>query len=53
VDNEVTVKRLKLDAGQVALMPENANYEPIMVAPEELVVEGLFVGVIRERNRLH
>lgn len=53
VDNEVTVKRLKLDAGKVALMPENANYEPIMVAPEELVVEGLFVGVIRERNRLH
>ncbi|WP_324772600.1 transcriptional repressor LexA [Ketobacter alkanivorans] len=53
VDNEVTVKRLKLDGGQVALMPENANYEPIMVAPEELVVEGLFVGVIRERNRLH
>jgi len=53
VDNEVTVKRLKLEAGQVALMPENANYEPIMVAPEELVVEGLFVGVIRERNRLH
>lgn len=53
VDNEVTVKRLKLEAGKVALMPENANYEPIMVAPEELVVEGLFVGVIRERNRLH
>jgi SOS regulatory protein LexA len=53
VDNEVTVKRLKLSSGRVALMPENANYEPIMVAPEELVVEGLFVGVIRERNQLH
>ena len=53
VDNEVTVKRLKLEGGQVALMPENSNYQPIMVAPEELVVEGLFVGVIRERNCLH
>lgn len=53
VDNEVTVKRLKLEADQVALMPENPAYQPIMVAPEELVVEGLFVGVIRERNRLH
>ena len=53
VDNEVTVKRLKLAGSQVALMPENSCYEPIMVAPEALVVEGLFVGVIRERNRLH
>lgn len=53
VDNEVTVKRLKLEADQVALMPENPSYQPIMVAPEELVVEGVFVGVIRERNRLH
>jgi len=53
VDNEVTVKRLKLVGDQVALMPENASYEPIMVAPEELVVEGLFVGVIRERKSLH
>jgi SOS-response transcriptional repressor LexA len=53
VDNEVTVKRLKLEADQVALVQENPNYQPIMVAPEELVVEGVFVGVIRERNRLH
>ncbi|MVF11035.1 repressor LexA [Ketobacter sp. MCCC 1A13808] len=53
VDNEVTVKRLKLAGDQVALMPENTSYEPIMVAPDELVVEGVFVGVIRESRQLH
>lgn len=53
VDNEVTVKRLKLAGDQVALMPENPDYQPIMVASEDLVVEGLFVGVIRDNRQLH
>ena len=53
VDNEVTVKRLQMAGRQVALMPENADYQPIMVAPEDLVIEGLFVGVVRERKTLH
>ncbi len=53
VDNEVTVKRLKFSGEQVALMPENENYSPIMVAPEDLTIEGLFVGVIRGGRSLH
>jgi len=53
VDNEVTVKRLQRVGDQVALMPENSAYQPIMVAPEDLVIEGLFVGVVRERKTLH
>ncbi|MDY6920696.1 MAG: transcriptional repressor LexA [Pseudomonadota bacterium] len=53
VDNEVTVKRLQLNRDQVALMPENPDHQPIMVAPEDLVVEGVFVGVIRDRAPLH
>lgn len=53
VDNEVTVKRLKIEKDQVALMPENSDYEPIMVAPEDLVIEGEFVGLIRSNKTLH
>ncbi|MDX1696558.1 MAG: transcriptional repressor LexA [Ketobacteraceae bacterium] len=53
VDNEVTVKRLKLEKNHIALMPENANYEPILVAPEDLVIEGEFVGLIRAARTLH
>ncbi len=53
VDNEVTVKRLKIEKDQVALMPENSNYEPIIIAPEDLVIEGEFVGLIRSNKTLH
>lgn len=53
VDNEVTVKRLKMEKDHVALMPENADYEPILVAPEDLVIEGEFVGLIRANRTLH
>ncbi|MCG8669505.1 MAG: transcriptional repressor LexA [Pseudomonadales bacterium] len=53
VDNEVTVKRLKFEKNHVALMPENADYEPIMVAPEDLVIEGEFVGLIRSNKTIH
>lgn len=47
VDNEVTVKRLKLMKDKVGLMPANKDYQPILVAPEALVIEGEFVGLIR------
>ena len=53
VDNEVTVKRLKLDKDRVGLMPENPVYEPLFVAPDNLVVEGLFVGLVRNQKVLH
>lgn len=53
VDSEVTVKRLKMEKDHIALMPENADYEPIMVAPEDLVIEGEFVGLIRANRTLH
>jgi len=53
VDGAVTVKQLKFEAGLAALMPANSAYQPIMVAPEELVIEGLFVGLIRGSEWLH
>jgi repressor LexA len=49
--DEVTVKRLKKHRSkyQVSLMPENEDYDPIEVdlREEELVIEGIGVGVIR------
>ncbi len=48
IDDEVTVKRLEKRNGKIALMPENDEFQPIYVAPNELVIEGLFVGLIRD-----
>lgn len=53
VNNEVTVKRLKLGSQKVSLLPENDAYQPICVAPADLVIEGLFVGVVRQQRALH
>ena len=50
IEDEVTVKRLQRPRrDQVLLLPENEDYEPIEVdlRRQELVIEGLSVGVIR------
>jgi repressor LexA len=52
IEDEVTVKRLKR-SGQhtLKLVPENADYEPIVVdlRQTEFAIEGVSVGVIRQR----
>jgi repressor LexA len=47
--DDVTVKRFRRRGNKVRLMPENPNFRPIEVdlRHEELVIEGLAVGVIR------
>tara|TARA_B100000745_G_scaffold229142_1_gene153571 strand:+ start:1927 stop:2532 length:606 start_codon:yes stop_codon:yes gene_type:complete len=45
--DEVTVKRLGVEEGNPVLYPENNLYDPIYVVPEDLVIEGVFVGLIR------
>ncbi len=49
IDDEVTVKRFKRDGSKVWLLAENSEFAPIEVDLEqqELVIEGLSVGVIR------
>ena len=44
--DEATVKRLKLTGGQVWLMPENENYEPIDGSEAEII--GLVKAVVRK-----
>lgn len=50
IDDEVTVKTLRLNKSSATLLPANDAYEPIRVPAEELIIEGIFVGLIRDTN---
>ncbi|BAE75416.1 LexA repressor [Sodalis glossinidius str. 'morsitans'] len=54
IDDDVTVKRLKRQGNIVELLPENSEFDPIVVdlRQQELTIEGLAVGVIRNGNWL-
>ncbi|MBI2379914.1 MAG: transcriptional repressor LexA [Gammaproteobacteria bacterium] len=52
IDDEVTVKQLALRNGRPVLLPMNPDYQPIEVDPEQLVIEGLYVGLIRESAQI-
>jgi repressor LexA len=52
VDDEVTVKRFRRRGNIVRLLPENPDYEPIVVdlRRDALVIEGIGVGIVRNRD---
>ena len=54
IDDEVTVKRLKRQGNTVQLLPENHDFQPIVVDLQQqtLTIEGLAVGVIRNGDWL-
>jgi len=46
--DDVTVKRLHRENGQIHLLPENPDFSPIVVdAGNEFALEGIAVGLIR------
>jgi repressor LexA len=47
--DDVTVKRLRRVRGHIELLPENPDFEPIVVQPDDavFVLEGIAVGLIR------
>jgi repressor LexA len=48
VDEEVTVKLLKLGRDGIRLLPRNPDYAPIEVRPDqEFAIEGLYCGLVR------
>lgn len=49
IDDEVTVKRWKKQGAIVHLLPENSDFDPIIVdtRAQSLTIEGLAVGVVR------
>lgn len=48
IENDVTVKYLDYEGRKVKLLPANPNYQPMIIAPEDIVIEGVFVGLIRD-----
>ena len=52
IDDEVTVKRFRRRGNVVRLLPENPDFEPIVVdlRRQSLVIEGIGVGVLRSGN---
>ena len=54
IDDEVTVKRFRRRGNTVRLVPENDDFEPVVVdlRREALTIEGIGVGVIRNRRNL-
>jgi repressor LexA len=53
IDDEVTVKRFHRHGSIVELLPENPDFQPIIVDlnQQDLHIEGLAVGVIRNPSR--
>lgn len=48
IDGEFTAKRIKIQRNEVWLMPENENYPPIKVTPEnDFIVWGIVTHVIK------
>jgi repressor LexA len=47
LENETTLKRFYLEGEQVRLQPANSTMEPIMLAADNVEVQGKVVGIIR------
>ena len=48
IDDEVTVKLLKIGQGRIRLLPRNPDYAPIEVQPgQDFAIEGLYCGLVR------
>jgi repressor LexA len=48
IDDEVTVKRLNKKANHIELLPENPDFDPIIIQPgQDFTVEGIALGLIR------
>jgi len=48
IDDEITVKLLKIGKDRIRLLPRNPDYAPIDVLPDqEFAIEGLYCGLVR------
>ena len=48
IDDEITVKLLKMGQGRIRLLPRNPDYAPIEVQPDQdFAIEGLYCGLVR------
>ena len=53
LNDEVTVKRLKRRGREIALLPENTEFAPIVVDPRTsaFAIEGIVVGLVRTNEK--
>jgi len=49
IGDEVTVKRVLFKEGKVILKPENRHMKPVACNPEDIVIIGKVIGLIRSR----
>jgi len=48
IDEEITVKLLKIGRDSIRLLPRNPDYSPIEVKPgQDFAIEGLYCGLVR------
>jgi len=48
IDDEITVKLLKVGKDRIRLLPRNPDFEPIEVLPgQDFAIEGLYCGLVR------
>ena len=48
IDDEITVKLLKIGKDRIRLLPRNPDYAPIEVQPgQDFAIEGLYCGLVR------
>ena len=48
IDDEITVKLLKIGKDRIRLLPRNPSYSPINVMPDQdFAIEGLYCGLVR------
>ncbi len=48
IDDEITVKLLKIGKDRIRLLPRNPDYSPIDVLPgQDFAIEGLYCGLVR------
>jgi repressor LexA len=48
IEDEITVKLLKMGGGRIRLMPRNPDFAPIEVqADQDFAIEGLYCGLVR------
>ncbi|WP_321276439.1 transcriptional repressor LexA [Thiomicrorhabdus indica] len=46
-DNQVTMKRLYIEKGQIRLQPANDEMEPIIITDEQIEIIGIVKGVLK------
>lgn len=50
IDGNATLKRLMVMGSNVLLIPENNDYEPIMLPADEVRIIGVAIGVVKEKK---